>query len=134
MRRYENINGEKPIIEVKEHHIPGSKHVILTFKNGYGASIIPEYHYPKADDDGDDYEKTMDRVMNRKVIPGLYEVAVFYNGELCYDTPITPDVLRSQNDPEVQRAIGMIQRLERMDVHYLHPEDQDLIHEEDHNA
>ena len=34
----------------------------------------------------------MDAVKNRKVIPGLYEVAVFFNGELCYDTPITTDV------------------------------------------
>jgi len=67
----------------------------------------------------------MDSVKNRKVIPGLYEVAVFYNGELCYDTPITHDVLRSQNDPEVQRVVGMIQRLERMDIHYLHPEEED---------
>ena len=118
MRRYENINGEKPVIEIKEHAIPGSKHIILTFKNGYGASIIPEYHYPASDN-------TMDSVKNRKVIPGLYEVAVFFNGELCYDTPITSDVLRSQNDPEVQRVVGMIQRLERMDIHYLHPEEED---------
>ena len=125
MRRFEVINGEKPVIEVKEHWIPGSKHIILTFKNGYGASIIPEYHYPRVDDNGDDYEKTMDRVMNRKVIPGMYEVAVFYNGELCYDTPITNDVLRRQNDPEVQRVVEMIQRLENMTIHHLHEEDYD---------
>ena len=133
MRRYENINGEKPIIEIKEHHVPGSKHIILTFKNGYGASIIPEYHYPRKNKQGKEYT-VKEKVNNRQVIPGLYEVAVFYNGELCYDTPITSDTLRSQNDPEVQRIVGMIQRLERMDVHYLHPEDHDLIHEEDHNA
>ena len=102
MRRFENINGEKPIIEIKEHNIPGSKHIILTFKNGYGASIIPEYHYPRADDDGDEYEKTMDRVMNKKVIPGLYEVAVFYNGELCYDTPITPDEPLKEEDEDCE--------------------------------
>ena len=105
MRRYENINGEKPVIEIKEHHIPGSEHIILKFKNN-----------------------------NKKVIPGLYEVAVFFNGELCYDTPITNDVLTSRNDPEVQRIVGMIQRLERMDIHYLHPEEHDFIQEEDHNA
>ena len=64
-------------------------------------------------------------VKNRKVIPGLYEVAVFFNGELCYDTPITADTCRSLNDPEVQRVVGMIQRLERMDIHYLHPEEED---------
>ena len=124
MKRFENINGEKPIVEIKEHHIPGSKHIILTFKNGYGASIIPEYHYPKTDKDGNELRPGL-QVQNRKVIPGLYEVAVFYNGQLCYDTPITSDTLRSQNDPEVQRVVGMIQRLERMDIHYLHPEEQD---------
>ena len=120
MRRFENINGEKPVIEIKEHAIPGSKHIILTFKNGYGASIIPEYHYPTVK-----HKNPIDAVKNRKVIPGLYEVAVFFNGELCYDTPITSDVLRSQNDPEVQRVVSMIQRLERMDIHYLHPEEED---------
>ena len=125
MRRYENINGEKPVIEIKEHHVPGSKHVILTFKNGYGASIIPEYDYPRFDIKGEEIEKSMDRIMNRKVIPGLYEVAVFFNGQLCYDTPITTDTCRSLNDPEVQRVVGMIQRLERMDIHYLHPEEDD---------
>ena len=57
MKRFENINGEKPIVEVKEHSIPGSKHIILTFKNGYGASIIPEYHYPPK-------QKPMDSVKN----------------------------------------------------------------------
>ena len=133
MRRYENINGEKPVIEIKEHHVPGSEHIILTFKNGYGASIIPEYHYPNNDKNGKEYS-IKDRVNNRKLIPGLYEVAVFFNGELCYDTPITNDVLTGRNDPEVQRIVGMIQRLERMDIHYLHPEEHELIHEEDHNA
>jgi hypothetical protein len=110
MRRYENINGEKPIIEVKEHHVPGSTHVILTFKNGYGASIIPEYRY-------------VGHKQKNHIIPGRYEVAVFYDGKLCYDTPITNDTLRSMNDPEVQDIVSKIQRLERMDIHYLHPED-----------
>ena len=86
--------------------------------------IIPEYHYPRVDDDVKTQE-TMDAVKNRKVIPGLYEVAVFFNGELCYDTPITADTCRSLNDPEVQRVVSMIQRLERMDIHYLHPEEDD---------
>ena len=110
MRRYENINGEKPIIEVKEHHVPGSKHVILTFKNGYGASIIPEYRY-------------VGHKQKSQVIPGLFEVAVFYNGELCYETPLTNDTLRSKNDPEVQDIVQKIQRLEYMTIHHLHQED-----------
>lgn len=118
MRRFENINGEKPIIEVKEHHIPGSKHIILTFKNGYGASIIPEYHYPR-------HTKSLDSVKNRKVIPGLFECAVFYNGELCYDTPLTNDTMRSLNDPQLQDVVQKIQRLELMTIHHLHEEDND---------
>lgn len=118
MRRFEVINGEKPVIEVKEHWIPGSKHIILTFKNGYGASIIPEYHYPRRNN-------SADSVKDRKIIPGMYEVAVFYNGELCYDTPITNDVLRSKNDPEVQDIVEKIQRLEHITIHHLHEEDED---------
>ena len=55
----------------------------------------------------------------------MYEVAVFYNGELCYDTPITNDVLRSQNDPQVQDIVQKIQRLEHMTIHHLHEEDED---------
>tara|TARA_B100000927_G_C16292056_1_gene399893 strand:- start:206 stop:571 length:366 start_codon:yes stop_codon:yes gene_type:complete len=120
MRRFENINGEKPVIEIKEHAIPGSQHIILTFKNGYGASIIPEYHYPQVDKDN-----VMESVKNRKIIPGLYELAVFHNGELCYETPITDDVLRRLNDPELQNAVEKIQRLEFMSIHHLHNEDTD---------
>ena len=122
MKRFENINGEKPIIEVKEHHIPGSKHIILTFKNGYGASIIPEYHYPASDKDGNEKDASWS-VTNRKVIPGLFECAVFYNGELCYDTPLTNDTMRSLNDPQLQDVVHKIQRLELMTIHHLHEED-----------
>ncbi len=125
MRRFENINGEKPVIEIKEHAIPGSKHIILTFKNGYGASIIPEYHYPRKDKTGNELKNAMDSVKNRKVIPGLYELAVFHNGELCYETPITNDVLRSLNDPELQNVVEKIQRLEFMSIHHLHNEESD---------
>ena len=72
MRRFENINGEKPVIEIKEHAIPGSKHIILTFKNGYGASIIPEYHYPTVK-----HKNPMDAVKNRKVIPVCMKLQYF---------------------------------------------------------
>ncbi len=44
--RFKNIGGEKPGIEVNKHMSPlvqRSRQVILTFKNGYGVSIIPEY-------------------------------------------------------------------------------------------
>ena len=97
MKRFENINGETPVIEVKEHHYPGTKQFIVTFKNGYSASVIPEYKY-----DGDGLATP---------IKGLYELAVFKNGELCYDTPVTNDVLRRLNDPQLQDAVEKVKRL-----------------------
>lgn len=120
MRRFENINGEKPVIEIKPHRddVPNSQHIILTFKNGYGASIIPEYHIPNTGDLKEDWK-------NQSVIKGIYELAVFHNGELCYATPITDDVLRRLNDPELQNAVEQIQRLEFMSIHHLHNEDTD---------
>ena len=42
---------------------------------------------------------------------GFWEIGVFYNGELCYDTPITDDVLRHQSDPDVDNVLGKISRL-----------------------
>ena len=120
MRRFENINGEKPVIEIKAHRndVPNSQQIILTFKNGYGASIIPEYHIPNTGDVKKDWK-------NQSVIKGIYELAVFHNGELCYETPITDDVLRRLNDPELQNAVEQIQRLEFMSMHHLHNEDTD---------
>ena len=45
--------------------------VYLEFPNGYGASVI-----------------------NSKYEVGMIEVAVFYDGHLCYSSPITSDVIR----------------------------------------
>jgi hypothetical protein len=50
-------------------HYPGTR-AHVTFPNGYGLSIVPEY-------DGEHFE-----------------VAVLFNGKLCYDSGITEDVLR----------------------------------------
>ncbi len=45
------------------------------------------------------------------VVDGYFECAVFYNQELDYTTPITNDVLRNLNDPELQNVVEQIQRL-----------------------
>ena len=45
MRRFENINGEKPVIEIKEHAIPGSKHIIPHLKMGMVPIRYPSTHY-----------------------------------------------------------------------------------------
>ena len=45
------------------------------------------------------------------MVDGFYECAVFYNQRLDYTTPITNDVLRNLNDPELQNVVEQIQRL-----------------------
>ena len=78
------------LIETNSHM--GGKQKIYKFPNGYGASVIRHkgsYGYKK----------------------GLWEVAVLFEGELCYDTEITNDVLGHLNDPEVDNILGKIFRL-----------------------
>jgi len=65
---------------------------VYQFPNGYGASVIKHkgsYGYDK----------------------GLWELAVLQEGELCYDTEITGDVIGHLNDPEVDNILGQISRL-----------------------
>lgn len=74
----------------------------FVFDNGYGASVI---------DDGYGKEK------------GLYELAVIekstgennrYN--LCYDTPITNDVLGNLTDEEVQKTLAKIKKFKKFEI------------------
>lgn len=66
---------------------------IYSFPNGYGASVIKgPYSYGGPD--------------------GKWELAVLKNDELCYDTPITDDVVGRLNDPEVDRLLRQISQLE----------------------
>ena len=61
-----------------------------TFDNGYTASVIT---------DGYGEER------------GLLEVAVLWGGDLCYDTPITDDVLGSLTHSEVEDVLDRIAAL-----------------------
>ena len=62
------------------------------FKNGYEASVVKsEYSYGGKD--------------------GLYELAIFKDGEICYDTPITDDVLGYLTEEEVSETFIKIQEL-----------------------
>ena len=65
---------------------------VYEFPNGYGASVIKHkgsYGYSK----------------------GLWELAVLNEGELCYDTEITNDVIGHLNDPEVDRILRQIKEI-----------------------
>lgn len=78
------------LIETNKHN--GGIQKVYKFPNGYGASVIKgPYTYG-----------------GKK---GLWEVAVLFHGELCYDTEITDDVIGHLNDPEVDNILGKIFRL-----------------------
>ena len=79
---------------ISEKTIWDGKQRIYQFPNGYGASVVSH---------GVSYG-------GKK---GLWEVAVLdADGSLCYDTPITDDVIGHLNDPEVDNILGQIFRLD----------------------
>ena len=62
------------------------------FDNGYGISVVKSpYTY------GGD--------------KGLYELAVFKDGEICYDTPITDDVIGYLRPEDVTDVMAKVQQL-----------------------
>lgn len=71
------------------------------FENGYGASVIcHDGSY------GGPYKKGG---------PNQWEIAVLKDGEICYDTPITDDVIGRLNDPQVDDILRKIARLGNAD-------------------
>ena len=64
----------------------------IVLDNGYEVSVVKsEYSY------GGD--------------KGLYELAIFKNGEICYDTPITNDVIGYLRPEDVTDVMEKIQQL-----------------------
>jgi hypothetical protein len=80
-------------LKFKQH--PSADGIIsrITFENGYGASVVRhEYSYGGKD--------------------GLYELAVLNSdGELCYDTPVTNDVIGYLRPEDVTDVLAKIQQL-----------------------
>jgi hypothetical protein len=62
------------------------------FENGYEASVVKSEHSYGGRD-------------------GLYELAIFKDGEICYDTPITNDVIGYLTMQEVTDTFIEIQKL-----------------------
>ena len=90
---YDNMKTFKDI-EFKTH--PNGEEFGVTsrtkFENGYEASVVKsEYSYGGKD--------------------GLYELAIFKDGEICYDTPITDDVIGYLTMQEVTDIFIKIQEL-----------------------
>lgn len=63
------------------------------FPNGYGVSVI-DGDYAYCDN-------------------GTYEVAITKEGELCYDTPLTDDVLRYQTPEEIDEILKEVEHYEK---------------------
>ena len=62
------------------------------FDNGYGVSVVKSPHTYGGD-------------------KGLYELAIFKDGEICYDTPITNDVIGYLRPIDVTDVMEKIQKL-----------------------
>ena len=99
---------DQHLVETSDHHF-GGKQRVFRFENGYGASVIPEFEIREYD--SEELEDPEGKPHDMKPIKGMWEIAVLLHDELCYDTSITDDVLRRQNDPEVDNILGMISRL-----------------------
>lgn len=86
---------EKIMKEFKDlQFVSGTSTAIMArmlFDNGYGVSVISG---------GLAYGKK-----------GQYEIAVLKDGELCYDTPITSDVIGYLSEEEVTSYMKEIQQL-----------------------
>lgn len=65
---------------------------VMTFKNGYGVSVLCGQAF---------YSNGVD----------TYEVAILHNGKLCYDTDITDDVLGRRGIAEVTEIMQEVQSL-----------------------
>ena len=85
----------------REHPNGNGFQSVMEFENGYGVSIVCgafAYCSPRKNlYAASMYEK--------------YEVAVLKDGELCYDTPITDDVLGYLTPEEVSSVMEQVQNL-----------------------
>ena len=92
MSDYSVIQGEVTIEHTDLPEMNGYQ-LIYKFDNGYGASVVKhDFSYG-----------------GKK---GLYEVAVLDNeGDLCYTTPITDNVLGYQNIGQVEQILAEISHL-----------------------
>lgn len=76
------------------HGIGYGYQAVLNFDNGYGVSVLLGDLF---------YSNGID----------TYELGVLKKGHLCYDTPITDDVLGYLNKGEVTKIMEKIQKLSR---------------------
>ena len=64
----------------------------INFDNGYGASVVKSMYSYGGNQD-------------------LYELAIIKDDAICYDTPITDDVIGYLTEDDVTKYLGQIQEL-----------------------
>jgi len=69
----------------------------INFDNGYGASVVKSMYSYGGNQD-------------------LYELAVIKDDAICYDTPITDDVLGYLTEDDVTKYLGKIQELKNAKI------------------
>ena len=67
-----------------------SKHAVMEFKNGYSVSVLFGDQF---------YSNGID----------TYEVAIIKDNHVCFDTPLTDNVLAYQNENEVTEIMRKVQ-------------------------
>ena len=82
----------KNFLELPSRSTNGGVQYTTEFPNGYGASIVRH-----------------DFSYGSKL--GLWELAVLKDGSICYDTPITDDVLGYLSEDDVNTTLAAIEAL-----------------------
>ena len=77
-------------LEFKPHTMGSGLQAVMNFDNDYGVSVIRFYG-------SYGYER------------GLWEVAIFYKGEISYNTSLTDDVLGHQTEQDVTDVMIKVQ-------------------------
>lgn len=79
-------------LQFEPHIVEGATRAVITFANGYGASIIT----------GPMFYTSINKP---------YELAIFKNGKLCHSTYLTKDVLGYLTAKEVSKYLRLIEML-----------------------
>ena len=95
-------------LEFKPHPSMDGLHAKLNFDNGYGVSVVrfkigsnPIIGSLAQNDEYGSYTDNEDE----------WEVAVFKDGDICYSTDITDDVLGNQTEEDIDEVMAKLQEL-----------------------
>lgn len=78
-------------LEFKDHSVQGGIIAQESFNNSYGVSVV-RFNGAYADEN-------------------TFEVAILKNGNLCYTTEITDDVLGYQSESDINEVMKLVQEL-----------------------